>query len=101
MSTTSTSKHVFTAGPDRDYATRFAWGYRNYVGGSDDWRCDAVREYDEYGNDIYEDRDPCECPECDGATARAWDHGKPSLSTRVKLNLADCAAIAKATGADQ
>lgn len=71
-----------------EYAKRFAWGYRNYVGGSDDWRCDAIREYDEFDNEIDDDRDPCVCAECAGATAREWDHGKPSLSTRVKLNLA-------------
>lgn len=69
-------------------AKRFAWGYENYAGGSDDWRCDAVREVDEFDDEIDDDRDPCECAECAGATVREWDHGKPSLSTRVKLNLA-------------
>lgn len=77
-------------------AKRFAWGYQNVVGGSDDWCCDAVREYDEFGDELDYDRDPCECPECDGASARLFDRGKPSLSTRVKLNLA-ARAVASAT----
>lgn len=73
-----------------EFAKRFAWGYRNYVGGSDDWRCDIVvsKETDEFGEYVNDDYEPCVCPECRGATVRAFDSGKPSLSTRVKLNLA-------------
>lgn len=71
-----------------DYAKRFKWGFDNYVGGTDDWRCDAIRNYDEFGDEIDVDRDPCDCPECAGASAREFSRKMP-LSIRVALNLAN------------
>lgn len=72
-----------------EYAKRFKWGFDNACGGSDDWRCDMQRDYDEFGDEIDHGRDPCTCPECEGASVRlhCWN-GRLSLSTRITLNLA-------------
>jgi hypothetical protein len=75
-----------------DYARRFRDGWENAAFGSDDWRCgvNIRRDLDLDDNDdpmAYDDG-PCDCPECDGATARMWSKdGKMPLSIRIALNL--------------
>lgn len=76
-----------------DYAKRFRCGWETACSGSDDWRCgiNPRVDYDLDDNDdpmAYDDG-PCDCPECEGATARMWSKsGKLPLSIRVALNLA-------------
>lgn len=77
-----------------DYAKRFKDGFDNAAFGSDDWRCGANPRVDHGLDDnddpmAYDDG-PCNCPECDGATARMWSNKLP-LSIRVALNLAGAA----------
>ncbi|SDC08921.1 hypothetical protein SAMN05216337_1001226 [Bradyrhizobium brasilense] len=78
------------------YARRFAWGFDNAAFGSDDWRCGRnIRvELGLDDNDdpmAYEDEiEPCDCPECDGASHREWSKKLP-LSIRIALNLASSA----------
>lgn len=74
-----------------DYARRFKWGFENYIGGSDDWRCDAraFDGLDDNDDPMAFDYEPCTCAECAGASAREWSRdGKLPLSVRVALNLA-------------
>lgn len=75
------------------YAERFKWGFDNACGGSDDWRCGANLRtelgLDDNDDEMAYDDGPCDCPECDGATARMWsEDGKLPLSIRIALNLA-------------
>ncbi|SDD93652.1 hypothetical protein SAMN05216337_101789 [Bradyrhizobium brasilense] len=74
-----------------DYARRFKWGFENAAFGSDDWRCGhnlrAELDLDDNDDPMAYDEGPCDCPECDGASHRAWSKKLP-LSIRVTLNLA-------------
>lgn len=77
-----------------DYAKRFRCGWENASFGSDDWRCDVnIRTrygLDDNDDEMAYDDGPCDCPECEGATARMWSKsGKLPLSIRVALNLAE------------
>ncbi len=44
---------------------------------------------DDNDDEMAYDDGPCDCPECEGATARMWSkNGKLPLSIRIALNLA-------------
>jgi hypothetical protein len=76
-----------------EYARRFKCGWDNAAFGSDDWRCGInlraqLGLSDEEDEMAYDDGAPCDCVECEGATARMWSNdGKLPLSIRVALNL--------------
>jgi len=76
-----------------EYARRFKCGWETAAFGSDDWRCGVnLRSQlglsDEEDEMAYDDG-PCDCPECEGATARMFSkNGKMPLSIRIALNLA-------------
>lgn len=82
------------------HAQRFKWGFDNYIGGSDDWRCGAnlrvTCDLDDSDDPMAYDDGPCACPECDGADHRAFAgrEGRLPLSIRIALNLASAAGAA-------
>lgn len=77
-----------------EYARRFRYGWDNAAFGSDDWRCGvnlrAQLGLADQEDEMAYDDGPCDCPECEGASARMlWSrNGKMPLSIRVALNLA-------------
>jgi hypothetical protein len=90
-------KRASTLADDRaaaiEFARRFKCGWETAAFGSDDWRCGvnlrAQLDLSDEEDEMAYDDGPCDCPECEGATARMWSRdGKMPLSIRIALNLA-------------